>query len=161
MRSQLRPAERGTSMARFTSWGSANSMAAATGGATFSVEPPPTPTSKAQATQRGVPGSKLVGGEGEIRTPGDLRHGCFQDSCIKPLCHLSTGDSRAHRPVKTSRTSAWTRPAAVRHCGDARLVRTGLPVHRLRPGCRSLWGARCGLVSRAATKTAGANGRAR
>jgi hypothetical protein len=28
-------------------------------------------------------------GEGGIRTPGDLRHGCFQDSCIRPLCHLS------------------------------------------------------------------------
>ena len=28
-------------------------------------------------------------GEGEIRTPGTLRHAGFQDRCNRPLCHLS------------------------------------------------------------------------
>ena len=30
-------------------------------------------------------------GEGEIRTPGTLRYAGFQDRCIQPLCHLSSG----------------------------------------------------------------------
>ena len=31
----------------------------------------------------------MNGGEGGIRTHGDLRLGGFQDRCIRPLCHLS------------------------------------------------------------------------
>lgn len=31
------------------------------------------------------------GGGTEIRTLGTLRHGSFQDCCIKPLCHPSVG----------------------------------------------------------------------
>ncbi|MDB5204767.1 MAG: hypothetical protein JWP09_795 [Candidatus Taylorbacteria bacterium] len=30
-----------------------------------------------------------VGGGGEIRTRGTLRHSCFQDRCTKPLCDSS------------------------------------------------------------------------
>src|SRR5258705_5021669 len=30
-----------------------------------------------------------LGGGGEIRTHGALRHSCFQDKCIRPLCHPS------------------------------------------------------------------------
>lgn len=29
------------------------------------------------------------GGEGEIRTRGELPHACFQDKYLKPLGHLS------------------------------------------------------------------------
>ncbi len=34
-------------------------------------------------------GSSLFGGEGEIRTRGELPHACFQDKYLKPLGHLS------------------------------------------------------------------------
>ena len=30
-----------------------------------------------------------MGGGGEIRTRGALRHSCFQDRCTKPLCDSS------------------------------------------------------------------------
>src|SRR5688572_8647826 len=32
-----------------------------------------------------------TGGGGGIRTPGDLRHGGFQDRCLRPLGHSSRG----------------------------------------------------------------------
>ena len=31
----------------------------------------------------------FLGGEGEIRTRGELPHACFQDKYLKPLGHLS------------------------------------------------------------------------
>ncbi len=34
----------------------------------------------------------LFGGEGEIRTRGELPHACFQDKYLKPLGHLSIQD---------------------------------------------------------------------
>lgn len=36
-------------------------------------------------------GIALLGGEGEIRTRGELPHACFQDKYLKPLGHLSRG----------------------------------------------------------------------
>ena len=34
----------------------------------------------------------FFGGERGIRTPGTLRYAGFQDQCIRPLCHLSSGE---------------------------------------------------------------------
>ena len=39
----------------------------------------------------------LHGGGTEIRTLGTLRHGSFQDCCIKPLCHPSVGCEAEYR----------------------------------------------------------------
>ena len=40
--------------------------------------------------QKGLPREPLLlGGEGEIRTRGELPHACFQDKYLKPLGHLS------------------------------------------------------------------------
>ncbi len=54
------------------------------------------PTRKARASRAFLipvmPVSGADGGEGEIRTPGDLRHTAFRERHHQPLGHLSTGE---------------------------------------------------------------------
>ena len=69
-----------------------------------------------------------LGGEGGIRTPGELPHNCFQDSRHKPLGHLSRGRQRlvSHQPI-FYHISAGAAGACLSRQSDACRAASGLP----------------------------------
>lgn len=99
--------------------------AAPTRGAAFSFQPKP--QGHTTALCLGVcPIKKSYCGGGEIRTHGGLPHSCFQDRCIRPLCHSSNTKTIHCNGKKLNRAFVYA------SCTLLRPARVYIPYHEYR-----------------------------